>query len=98
MDDIVGKVAFITGAASGMGLAMARSFSAAGMKVVLADIEQDALTKVEKEFSASNREALCIRADVTSRDSMEEAAQKQSNAFPKCTCWSTTQESPSKEN
>lgn len=83
MDDIVGKVAFITGAASGMGLAMARSFSAAGMKVVLADIEQDALTKVEKEFSASNREALCIRADVTSRDSMEEAAQKTVERFSK---------------
>ena len=76
MDDLVGKVAFITGAASGMGLTIARSFSGAGMKVVLADIEQDALAKVEQEFAASNREALCIRLDVTSRESMEEAAQK----------------------
>ena len=40
MQDVAGKVAFITGAASGMGLGMARAFSAAGMKVMLADIEQ----------------------------------------------------------
>ena len=39
MQDVVGKVAFITGGASGMGLAMARSFSAAGMKVVIADVD-----------------------------------------------------------
>ena len=83
MDDLVGKVAFITGAASGMGLTMARSFSAAGMKVVLADIEQEALAKVEQEFGASNREAMCIKLDVTSRDSMEEAAQKTIERFGK---------------
>lgn len=83
MDDLVGKVAFITGAASGMGLTMARSFSAAGMKVVLADIEQEALAKVEQEFAASNREAMCIKLDVTSRDSMEEAAQKTIERFGK---------------
>ena len=41
MKDVTGKVAFITGGASGMGLAMARSFSAAGMKVAIADIEQE---------------------------------------------------------
>ena len=83
MDDVVGKVAFITGAASGMGLEMARSFSAAGMKVVLADIEQEALATVEQEFAASNREALCIKLDVTSRDSMEAAAQKTIERFDK---------------
>ncbi len=83
MDDVVGKVAFITGAASGMGLEMARSFSAAGMKVVLTDIEQEALAKVEQEFAASNREALCIKLDVTSRDSMEAAAQKTIERFDK---------------
>ena len=83
MENLVGKTAFITGAASGMGLAMARSFSAAGMKVVLADIEQDELAKVEQEFAASNRESLCLRLDVTSRGSMEEAAQKTIERFGK---------------
>ena len=53
MRDISGKVAFITGGASGMGLAMARSFAAAGMKVAIADIEQDALDRVKAEFDAS---------------------------------------------
>lgn len=43
MQDVKGKVAFITGGASGMGLGMARAFGAAGMKVMLGDIEQEAL-------------------------------------------------------
>ena len=43
MRDVAGKVAFVTGGASGIGLAMARSFCAAGMKVVIADIEEQAL-------------------------------------------------------
>jgi NAD(P)-dependent dehydrogenase (short-subunit alcohol dehydrogenase family) len=40
MKDIAGKVAFVTGGASGIGLAMARSFSALGIKVAITDIEQ----------------------------------------------------------
>jgi len=51
--------------------------------VVLADIEQEALAKVEQEFAASNREALCIKLDVASRDSMEAAAQKTIERFDK---------------
>ena len=52
MRDVTGKVAFITGGASGMGLAMARSFAAAGMQVAIADIEQDALDRVKAEFNS----------------------------------------------
>lgn len=74
MRDVAGKVAFITGGASGMGLAMARSFSKAGMKVVIADIEQGALDKVAEEFAASNAEHLTLKVDVTDRDAMEQAA------------------------
>ena len=74
MKDVQGKVAFITGAASGMGLAMARSFSAAGMKVALADIEARALAETGDEFSASNREFMTLQVDVTDRDAMEQAA------------------------
>ena len=43
MKDVAGKVAFVTGGASGLGLAMAQSFTGAGMKVVIADIQDDAL-------------------------------------------------------
>ncbi len=58
MKDVAGKVAFITGGASGMGLAMARSFSAAGMKVAITDIEQAALDQVQEEFVRSNAEVI----------------------------------------
>lgn len=74
MRDLAGKTAFITGGASGIGLAMARSFSAAGMKVVLADIEQAALDRVRAEFEASNATCLTLQVDVTDRDGMEAAA------------------------
>ena len=43
MDSFEGKVAVVTGAASGMGLAFARRFAAAGARVVLADVEPPAL-------------------------------------------------------
>jgi NADP-dependent 3-hydroxy acid dehydrogenase YdfG len=74
MEDVRGKVAFVTGAASGMGLAMARSFAAAGMKVVVADVEEAALARVEEEFAASNREIMTLKVDVTDRDAMADAA------------------------
>ena len=50
MKDVAGKAAFITGGASGLGLAMAHSFCAAGMRVAIADIEQAALEKAEAEL------------------------------------------------
>ncbi|MDE0659618.1 MAG: SDR family NAD(P)-dependent oxidoreductase [Gammaproteobacteria bacterium] len=74
MRDVAGKTAFITGGASGIGLAMARSFSVAGMKVVIADVEQAALDALDNEFEASNAEFLTIKVDVTDRDGLEAAA------------------------
>ena len=83
MRDITGKVAFITGGASGMGLAMARSFAAAGMKVAIADVEQAALDRVKAEFDASNAEVITPRVDVTDRAAMEAAADATEAAFDK---------------
>ncbi len=83
MKDVTGKVAFITGGASGMGLAMARSFSAAGMKVAIADIEQDALDRVKAEFAKTNAEVITLKVDVTDRDAMERAAAETEAAFGK---------------
>ena len=74
MREVRGKTAFVTGGASGMGLAMARSFAKAGMKVVVADIEQTALDTVQAEFESSNVEFLALKLDVTDRDAMEQAA------------------------
>ena len=83
MKDVAGKVAFVTGGASGMGLAMARSFSAAGMKVAIADIEQRALDAVGKEFAASNADVITLKVDVTNRDALEQAADATESAFGK---------------
>ena len=83
MLDVTGKVAFITGGASGMGLAMARSFSAAGMKVAIADIQQDALDAVAAEFKRTNAEVITLKVDVTDRAAMERAAERTEQAFDK---------------
>lgn len=74
MREVAGKTAFITGGASGIGLAMARSFSAAGMKVVIADIERAALDAVRSEFEASNAPLLAVHVDVADRADMKAAA------------------------
>ena len=81
MKDVDGKVAFVTGGASGMGLAMVRTFVAAGMKVAVADIEQAGLDRVAEEFSGSNSEVITLRLDVTDRAAMEQAADAVERAF-----------------
>ncbi len=83
MKELAGKVAFVTGAASGMGLAMTRSFTAAGMKVVAADVERAALDAVDEEFSDSNAEVLTLQVDVTDREAMDKAAQATIDHFGK---------------
>ena len=83
MQQVAGKVAFVTGGASGMGLAMARSFSGAGMKVVIADVQQDALDRVKAEFGKSNAGVLTLKVDVTDRDGLERAAREAERAFGK---------------
>ena len=58
MKEVKGKVAFITGGASGMGLGMARAFGAAGMKVMIGDIEQQALDNAVTRGNAAIQEAI----------------------------------------
>ena len=83
MREVSGKVAFITGGASGIGLAMARSFSAAGMKVAIADIEEQALAQAAASFSPSNAELIALCVDVTDRDAMARAADQTERTFGK---------------
>lgn len=83
MRETVGKVAFITGGASGIGLAMARSFSAAGMKVAIADIEEQALARAAASFAPGDAELIALRVDVTDRDAMARAADETERAFGK---------------
>ena len=83
MRDLAGKTAFITGGASGLGLAMAHSFCAAGMKVAIADIEPAALQKAEAQLRPSNAEVLALQLDVTDRAAMAQAADRTEQAFGK---------------
>jgi len=83
MKDVSGKVAFVTGGASGMGLAMARAFAAAGMKVAIADIEEEALASAMQGFATSNADVIALPLDVTDRDAMERAATETERAFGK---------------
>jgi len=81
MQDVRGKVAVITGAASGIGLGMARAFSAEGMKVVLADVEQVALDRAADELRSAGREVLAVRTDVSVLADVEALAQAALDGF-----------------
>jgi NAD(P)-dependent dehydrogenase (short-subunit alcohol dehydrogenase family) len=63
--DFSGKVALITGAASGMGLATAQSFAEAGAVVVLADFKEDAVKAAARELNAVGHKTLGLRCDVS---------------------------------
>ena len=60
-----GKVALVTGAGSGIGLATAKAFGEAGASVVLADRREDAVRAAAEGLSASGGKALAVRCDVT---------------------------------
>ena len=81
MKDVRGKTAFITGGASGMGLGMAKAFAEAGMKVVIADIRQEALDAAMEEFSSTNFAVRAVKLDVTDRDGWVKAADEAEAAF-----------------
>lgn len=74
MDDLRGKVAVVTGAASGIGRAMAERFGREGMRLVLADVEQGALDATAAELAADGVELTSIRVDVSSQADIEAMA------------------------
>jgi NAD(P)-dependent dehydrogenase (short-subunit alcohol dehydrogenase family) len=81
MRDFAGKTAFVTGGAGGIGLAMARAFAKAGMKVMLADIERDALQAAVESLRQISPDIRCTICDVTDAASVERAAQATFDAF-----------------
>ncbi len=82
MKDVEGKVAFITGGASGIGLGAARVFSEAGMKVVIADIRRGELDRAMASFHGANH-VHPIELDVTDRSAFERAADEAERVFGK---------------
>ena len=74
MKDFAGRVAVVTGGASGIGRAMADRFAAEGMKIVLADIEQAALDRAETEIRTSGATVTSKRTDVSRAEDVEALA------------------------
>jgi len=75
------KVAVVTGAASGIGRALAQCFAAEGMRVVLADIEVDRLQMAEQELRDSGAQVIAIKTDVANPDSVDALAEAALTAF-----------------
>jgi NAD(P)-dependent dehydrogenase (short-subunit alcohol dehydrogenase family) len=71
MEDVEGKVAVVTGAASGIGRAMADRFAAAGMQVVLADIEKGPLDDAVAAVTATGAQAIGVPTDVSDPAAVE---------------------------
>ncbi|MBV1906899.1 MAG: SDR family NAD(P)-dependent oxidoreductase [Pseudomonadales bacterium] len=83
MQDVKGKVAFITGGASGIGLGMARAFCQAGMHVMIGDIEQAPMEKAVTELKENGGSAACVPVDVSDREAVFAAAKATIDTFGK---------------
>jgi NAD(P)-dependent dehydrogenase (short-subunit alcohol dehydrogenase family) len=81
VQELGGKVAVVTGAASGIGFALADRFAREGMKVVLADVEVDALARAEVELRGRGATVLAVRTDVRQATEVEALAEKTLAAF-----------------
>ena len=81
MRELAGKTAFVTGGAAGIGLALGRAFAQSGMKVMLADIEADALQAAVKSLQEISPDISGTICDVAEAASVERAAQAAFDAF-----------------
>ena len=76
-----GRVAVVTGAASGIGLGLCERFAAEGMRVVMADVEEPALREAAVRLSAQGSEILAVTTDVARAEDVEALRDKAVQAF-----------------
>lgn len=76
MEDFEGRVAVITGGASGIGLALAHELARQKAKIVLADVDADALERARADLSEVTSDVLCIPCDVSRFQDVESLAQR----------------------
>jgi len=81
MKDLNGKIAVVTGGASGIGRAMANRFAAAGMKLAIVDVEEGPLTVATRELRDGGAEVLACRVDVSDGDAMDSLAEEVIDAY-----------------
>ncbi len=81
--DVEGKVAFVTGAASGIGLGIATTLAQSGAKVMLCDIEEEALAKAVSDLKSTNADVDGVQADVSLKAELEAAADATMERFGK---------------
>jgi NAD(P)-dependent dehydrogenase (short-subunit alcohol dehydrogenase family) len=81
MQQLAGKTAFVTGGASGIGLALGRAFAEAGMKVMLADIEAGALQAAVESLGSHAADVRSVLCDVADPESVERAAKATFEVF-----------------
>ncbi len=83
MKEFHGRVAVVTGAASGIGFATARRFAEEGMQVVMADIQEDALDAAVSNLRAAGHEVLGVPTDVSRHEQIEQLAEQALSAYGK---------------
>lgn len=74
MKDVSGRVAVVTGGASGIGLGMARAFAGAGMKLVIGDLDEAAMTAVGEELTNAGAEVVTRSCDVSDLEQVQNLA------------------------
>ena len=75
------QVAVVTGGASGIGLGLALRFARAGLRIILADVEQAALDRAARQVAALGVDVLGVRTDVSSAESVEGLAEQAMDRF-----------------
>ncbi len=81
MKDFEGKVAVVTGAASGIGLGLATRLAQEGMKVVLADVEEPALDAAVQQLTQAEHQVIGVRTDVSDPASVDALAKQAIDAY-----------------